>query len=79
MGAVQGTVQQVHKNFESDVKSRYPEVTSNDLRLMSLMRMNLSSKEIASLLNVSQEGVKKARYRLRKKMASRKQRIPWRI
>jgi DNA-binding CsgD family transcriptional regulator len=36
--------------------------------LMSLLKMNLSSKEIANILNISMEGVKKARYRLRKKL-----------
>ena len=46
----------------------YPEVSTNDLRLMSLLKMNLSSKEIANILNISIEGVKKARYRLRKKL-----------
>jgi DNA-binding CsgD family transcriptional regulator len=46
----------------------YPEVSNNDLRLMSLLKMNLSSKEIANILNISVEGVKKARYRLRKKL-----------
>ena len=35
---------------------------------MALLKMNLSSKEIATLLNISQEGVKKARQRLRKKL-----------
>ena len=46
----------------------YPNVSNNDLRLMSLLKMNLSSKEIANILNISIEGVKKARYRLRKKL-----------
>lgn len=46
----------------------YPEVSNNDLRLMSLLKLNLSSKEIANILNISVEGVKKARYRLRKKL-----------
>ena len=46
----------------------YPEVSNNDLRLMSLLKMNLSSKEIANILNISVEGVKKVRYRLRKKL-----------
>jgi tetratricopeptide (TPR) repeat protein len=58
----------VHKNFNSKVMRNYPEVSNNDLRLMSLLKMNLSSKEIANILNISVEGVKKARYRLRKKM-----------
>lgn len=59
----------VHKDFNSKVKRTFPEVTSNDLRLMSLLKMNLSSKEIANILNISTEGVKKARYRLRKKLS----------
>lgn len=58
----------VHKDFNSKVMQNYPEVSSNDLRLMSLLKMNLSSKEIANILNISVEGVKKARYRLRKKL-----------
>lgn len=60
--------EEVHKNFNSNVKSRYPLVTSNELRLLALLKMNLSSKEIASILNISSEGIKKARYRLRKKL-----------
>lgn len=58
----------VHKDFNSKVMRNYPEVSNNDLRLMSLLKMNLSSKEIANILNISTEGVKKARYRLRKKL-----------
>jgi tetratricopeptide (TPR) repeat protein/DNA-binding CsgD family transcriptional regulator len=58
----------VHKDFNSKVMRNYPEVSNNDLRLMSLLKMNLSSKEIANILNISIEGVKKARYRLRKKL-----------
>ena len=60
--------EEVHKDFNSTIKSKYPEVTSNELRLMALLKMNLSSKEIANILNISQEGIKKARYRLRKKL-----------
>lgn len=60
--------EEVHKDFNSKIIKKYPEVSTNDLRLMSLLKMNLSSKEIASILNISPEGVKKARYRLRKKL-----------
>ncbi|GAA3589377.1 tetratricopeptide repeat protein [Flavivirga amylovorans] len=60
--------QEVHKDFNSNVKQKFPELTPNELRLMSLLKMNLSSKEIANILNISQEGIKKARYRLRKKL-----------
>ncbi|WP_298898877.1 hypothetical protein [uncultured Psychroserpens sp.] len=58
----------VHKDFNSKVMKTYPDVSTNDLRLMALLKMNLSSKEIANILNISAEGVKKARYRLRKKL-----------
>ncbi len=60
--------EEVHKDFNSNVKQKYPEVTPNELRLLALLKMNLSSKEIASILNISGEGIKKARYRLRKKL-----------
>jgi len=60
--------EEVHKDFNSKVAKKYPEVTSNELRLMALLKMNLSSKEIANILNISIPGIKKARQRLRKKM-----------
>ncbi len=59
----------VHKDFSKTVRTRYPEVTKNELRLMALLKMNMSSKEIATILNISSDGVKKARQRLRKKMS----------
>ncbi|MTI22033.1 tetratricopeptide repeat protein [Fulvivirga sp. RKSG066] len=60
--------EEVHTDFNATVKKKFPKVTSNELRLMALLKMGLSSKEIANILNVSQEGVKKSRYRLRKKL-----------
>lgn len=60
--------QEVHKDFNSIVKQKFTDITSNELRLMSLIKMNLSTKEIANILNISIPGVKKARQRLRKKM-----------
>lgn len=59
----------VHKGFNTAVRSQYPDITRNEMRLISLIKMNLSTKEIASTLNISVAGVKKARQRLRKKMA----------
>lgn len=58
----------VHADFEKTVLEKYPDVTKNELRLMALLKMNLSTKEIANILNISPVGVKKARNRLRKKM-----------
>ena len=60
--------EQLHNDFYIKIKYKYPDVTSNELRLMALLKINLSSKEIASILNITQEGVRKARYRLRKKL-----------
>ena len=60
--------EEVHKDFNLDIIKKYPEVTPSELRLMALLKMNLSSKEIANILNISNAGVKKARNRLRKKL-----------
>ena len=58
----------VHSGFETKVKQSFPKVSSNELRLIILLKMNLTSKEIANILNVTAGGIKKARYRLRKKL-----------
>jgi len=60
--------EEVHKDFNSKTQQKYPEITPNDLRYMALLKMNLTSKEIANILNISNNGIKKARQRLRKKM-----------
>ena len=60
--------EEVHKDFNGNVNKKFPEITPNELRLMALLKMNLSSKEIANILNISIPGIKKARQRLRKKM-----------
>ncbi len=60
--------EEVHKDFNTNAQQQFPNITSNDLRLMALMKMNLSSKEIANILNISSDGIKKSRQRLRKKM-----------
>ena len=58
----------IHGNFFQILKSRYPSLTSSDLRFCSYLCMNLSSKEIASMMNISLKGVEAARYRIRKKI-----------
>lgn len=57
-----------HENFFRKLKSQHPNLVPNDLKLCAYMRMNMSSKEIASLLNISLRGVEIRRYRLRKKL-----------
>ena len=56
------------KKFFKKVKKQHPELTSNDLRLCMFLRMNLNSKDIAPLLNISPRSVEIKRYRLRKKL-----------
>lgn len=56
------------KNFMKKIKKIHPSLTPNDLRLCAYLRLNLSSKEIANLLNISTRSVEIKRYRLRKKM-----------
>ena len=56
------------KDFLKKIKELHPDLTSNDLRLCAYLRLNLSSKEIAPLLNISVKSVEVKRYRLRKKM-----------
>ena len=56
------------KDFLHKIKEAHPELTPNDLKLCAYLRLNLSSKEIAPLLNISVRSVEVKRYRLRKKM-----------
>ena len=42
-----------HQNFMDRLRQRYSDLTTGDLRICCLLRMNLSTKEIASLMNVS--------------------------
>lgn len=55
------------KDFLKRIKSKHESLTNNDLRLCAYLRLNLSSKEIAPLLNISVKSVEMKRYRLRKK------------
>ncbi|HWI91773.1 MAG TPA: triple tyrosine motif-containing protein [Flavisolibacter sp.] len=58
----------VHTDFLVLLKNKYPSLTASELKLCAYLRMNLSSKEIAQLLNISVRGVEISRYRLRKKL-----------
>jgi DNA-binding CsgD family transcriptional regulator len=60
---------EVHNNFLATLKAKYPQLSPTDLKLCAYLRLNLSSKEIAQLLNISLKGVEVSRYRLRKKLA----------
>ena len=58
----------IHPRFYENLNKICPSLTANDLKLASMLRMNLSSKEIASLTLRSLDSIHIARYRLRKKL-----------
>ena len=58
----------IHDRFTQILKEKFPILTANDIKMCAYLRMNLSTKEIASILNISVRGVEISRYRLRKKM-----------
>ena len=58
----------VHSDFISELKNRHPTISPNEVKLCAYLRMNLSTKEIAGLMNISVRGVDIGRYRLRKKL-----------
>ena len=59
---------QVHVDFLKNLREQFPQLSANDYKLCAYLRMNLSTKEIAPLLNISVRGVEGSRYRLRKKL-----------
>lgn len=59
---------EVHNNFDNKIKEIYADISEKEIRLASFLRMNLSTKEIASMLNVLPESVSKSKYRLKKKL-----------
>ncbi len=58
----------VQSDFLMVLKNSYPNLSPNELKLSAYLRMNLSTKEIAQLMNISVRGVEISRYRLRKKL-----------
>jgi DNA-binding CsgD family transcriptional regulator len=60
--------EKVHEEFLNRLKSSYPSLSPRELKLCAYLRMNISSKEISVLMNISTRGVEISRYRLRKKL-----------
>ena len=58
----------VHERFLKYLTDNYPDLSQGDLKLAAYLRMNLSTKEIAQLLNITPRSVELKRYRLRKKL-----------
>ena len=60
--------EQAQVNFMERLQAQYPQLSVQERRLLLLLRIGLSSKEIAPLLNISPKSVEISRYRLRKKL-----------
>jgi len=58
----------VHSDFLVSIKTAYPNLTPSELKLCAYLRLSLSSKEIAQILNITIKSVELARHRLRKKL-----------
>ncbi len=61
-------VENINQAFFMKLREKIPDITKNEERLAALLRINLSTKEIASIFNISVKGVEVSRYRLRKKL-----------
>ncbi|MCW3088964.1 MAG: transcriptional regulator [Ferruginibacter sp.] len=59
---------EVNNGFLKKMKFKYPVLSNTDLKVCAYLQLNLSSKEIAQLMNISVRGVEISRYRLRKKL-----------
>ena len=59
---------EVHNDFDHKIKSINVDISEKEIRLASFLRMNLTTKQIASMLNVLPDSVLKSKYRLKKKL-----------
>ena len=58
----------IHIDFLKKIRTEFPELTTQDQKLCTYLRMNLNTNEIAKLMNITVRGVEVARYRLRKRL-----------
>nr|WP_294925328.1 triple tyrosine motif-containing protein [uncultured Flavobacterium sp.] len=65
-------IKNVHFDFLKRLKEKYPTISPRELDLSTYLLMNMSTKEIAEIMNISNGGVELARYRLRKKLGLNK-------
>ncbi|MEO1653045.1 MAG: tetratricopeptide repeat protein [Bacteroidota bacterium] len=67
------TFENTHPDFFANLNKQYEDLTSSDLKLCALIKLNLNLKETATILGISPDSVKTARYRLRKKLSLSKE------
>ncbi len=59
----------VHPDFVKDLLEKYPDLSRTETKICSLLKVGLTTREIASILNLSDRSVENHRYRIRKKLA----------
>ena len=59
----------VHPAFFENLQNKFPQLTPNDLKQAAYIRLNLSSKDVAIMMNITPKSAKMNRYRLKKKLA----------
>lgn len=67
--------QNVHEDFYRNLKARFPDLTPAEIKLAAFLRLNMTSKDIASITGQSINSLENARYRLRKKLGITNQEI----
>lgn len=68
MSGFYSQVEELHKNFITKLLERFPDITEQEKRLATLLRLGFSTKDIAGLMSISPKSVEIGRYRLRKKL-----------
>jgi DNA-binding CsgD family transcriptional regulator len=61
-------LEQVHEDFLNRLREKHTDLSAKELKLSAYLRMNMSSKEISALMNISVRAVENNRYKLRKKL-----------
>jgi DNA-binding CsgD family transcriptional regulator len=58
----------VHKDFFDKLEAAHPGLTKTELKFCAYLRIRMTSQQIASVMNISMEAIRKSRYRIRKKL-----------
>ncbi len=68
LSGVQSKIEEINKGFDVKLRKLYPTLTKSEREICTLLRLNLSIKEIMIVRNASLDSVKSTRYRIRKKI-----------
>lgn len=60
--------EKVQIGFFDKLKQRFPDLTPSEQRLLALMKLKLSKREMAGMLGIAPDSIKKTRQRIRKKI-----------